>query len=495
MYKEGIQLIVDSKSKTFFSFCFCFLLGILLGSLFDNQLMKWDFLSVYVSFFVLSTFLVLVWKRRHVRFFTICILFVFIGGARYMLTFPSEHNIVALAGSQAQFTGFVSVEPDVREDGVRYIVRLLPQQEGSGKVYIKNTLYPQYSYGDVLEVSCLLQKPTPIENFRYDKYLEKFQIFTLCISPKIQKLEGKRGNIFMRSLLSLKKRVEENIEKLWPEPYASFMAGILYGYRGGLGKLADDFQRTGVTHIIAISGYNITIVASFLVTILTYLFIPRKKGFYIVLCMIGIFTLFAGASASVVRAAIMGMLILMAQQFGRLSHAGNALILAAALMCLQNPRVLLFDAGFQLSFLATLGLLYILPIFQKIFQNVPEYLGIKDITLGTLSATMITLPLIVYQFGRVSLVALPVNIFILPLIPVIMYLGFLVVFFSFFFMPIALILSFFTYMVMTYVVGVVKIFSKLPFASYEMSIPIWSVTFCYGIIFLFLYFHKKKLIK
>jgi len=497
MYKEGVQLIVQSKSKTFFSFCFCFLLGILFSSLFENLLLSVKFLFIYYFLFLCVALVLFFWEKKTYRFFLLCIFFFFLAISRYVFIFPNDMDIVHFSGSEKTFQGFVSEEPDIREDGVRYVLTVIPNSEDeknkmTGKVYLKNTLYPEYRYGEMLHVTCTLERPGIIDTFRYDKYLEKSGIFTLCLFPQIHALPSEKGNFFLKRVLSLKALVAKKVERLWHEPYSSFIAGVLYGYRGGLGVLAEDFNRTGVTHIIAISGYNITLVASFLVTFLTYLYIPRKKAFYIVMVAIMCFTFFAGASASVVRAAIMGILVLFSQQVGRLSHSGNALIFAAAVMCLHNPLVLLWDAGFQLSFLATLGLVYINPLFQEKFQNIPDFFGLRDICIGTCSATLMTLPLIMYQFGRVSLVSLVVNILVLPVIPFIMYVGFMVIVLSFIFPFLSIFLSFVARGAMEYVIQIVQMFSHFSFASLEISIPIWLLTFVYGELFFFLYTYRKK---
>ena len=151
----------------------------------------------------------------------------------------------------------------------------------TGKVYFKNNLYPRYQYGDVLQISCNIKKPEPIEDFRYDKYLKNFNVDALCTYPSVEKNGSEMGNPIMRVILQAKNAVAQKINVLWHEPHASFVAGLLYGYRGGLGKLSDEFHRTGVTHIVAISGYNITIVSSFFMILLMHLYVPRKKAFFI----------------------------------------------------------------------------------------------------------------------------------------------------------------------------------------------------------------------
>jgi competence protein ComEC len=324
-------------------------------------------------------------------------------------------------------------------DGVRYIASSqfisdknngnlsYEKTEVEGKFYFKSGLYPRYNYGDKLRITCILKKPEPVEDFRYDKYLARYNVFVDCSPLKIEKIGESAGNIFLEKIFAIKAVIAGRINKLWHEPYASFMAGLLYGYRGGLGTLNDLFSRTGVTHIVAISGYNITIISTILIALCTRLYIPRKKAFWLIIFGIFVFVIFAGASASVVRAGIMGVIVLLTKQVGRKAQVSNVMILTALIMTLQNPYILVWDVGFQLSFISTLGLVYLVPILEKYFTWVPEKFSLRDSLVTTLGAIVATLPLILYQFNRLSVVSPIVNIFILWILPWIMFAGFFVV--------------------------------------------------------------------
>jgi competence protein ComEC len=192
-----------------------------------------------------------------------------------------------------------------------------------------------------------------------------------------------------------------------------------------------------------------------------------------------VFVIFAGASASVVRAAIMGILVLIARQSGRTSSIGNVLILTAVGMSLQNPFVLIWDAGFQLSFLSTLGLVYLSPLISPVFKKIPEFFGLKETFISTLSAIGSTLPLILFQFGRLSIVAPVVNILILWIIPWIMIAGAAAVAISFIFLPFGRLIGFVAYVGMSYIIRMVTFFAHLPFASLHMRIPSWLMVLLY----------------
>jgi len=391
--------------------------------------------------------------------------------------------------TQQAFSGVVVREPDVRMDSVRYTVKT----DEFGLVLVKYLLYPRLSYGDELRITCTLRKPEPIEDFRYDMYLARFNIYTTCSRPYIQKVGEKHAHMFMFYILRAKEIAAQRINELWPEPHASFMAGLLYGYRGGLGSLNEHFSRTGVTHIVAISGYNITIISMILMNICSYLLIPRKKAFYYIVFGICVFLIFAGLSASVVRAGIMGIIVLVARQLGRPSRIANVLLLTAVFMTMHSPHIVLWDAGFQLSYISTLGLIYITPTIEKYFMRIPEVFALRESVTTTLSAIVATLPLILFQFKRFSSVAPIVNVLILWIIPWIMSIGFFAVVLSYIAMPIAEVLVWISYIGMHYIIVVVKFFSGLSYAAIDISISSWLMMLGYAIIIV--YIKQKNAIK
>ena len=488
-------VIINSKSKRFLLYCFSFLLGVAAISILDKQ---FDLLYLYISLFAAIFFLIIFWGNNKKRFFAFLFLVCILGITRYQLAFPlASNHVSAYNGEKIELTGYVVAEPDVRMDGVRYVLEVVRgtgrDLSVQGRVYVKSGLYPRYSYGDVVNLDCNLKAPEPVEDFQYDKFLARYGVFSICEGARIKRVATGEGNTLFRLVLSLKEVVAEKINTLWHEPYASFMAGLLYGYRGGLGQLNELFSRTGVTHIVAISGYNITIIATLLITFCINLYIPRKRAFWFVVAGIVVFLIFAGLSASVVRAGIMGILVLVAKQIGRLSRVGNVLALTAVIMTIHNPFILIYDAGFQLSFLSTLGLVYLSPQIGKYFTKIPEAFGIRESLITTLAATIMTLPLILYQFGRLSIVAVPVNMLILWIIPFIMTIGFFAVVASFLFMPLGIIISWIAWAGMLYITSIVTWFAGLKFAAVDIKIPFVLALLLYAILFYKMWKSLKKI--
>lgn len=474
----GMEGLMQSKSKTFLTFCFCFLAGILAGSLYNrsaSMAAMWIAVISFISWAVIF--------RRHPRatFVLLGASFLFLGFARYTTALPTP---LSTSEKETVFNAYVAAEPDVRQDGVRYVVRPIDgiELESRHRIYLKTQLYPRYEYGDVLYIGCLLQKPEAFEGFRYDMYLLSKGVSLVCDFPRVEKADGEAGSRVLRGLYGVKYQIADQVHRLWHEPYAGFMAGLLYGYRGGLGRLQEEFQRTGVTHIIAISGYNMTIIASMLTTFCISLWIPRKKAFWLVTFGLGVFVVFVGLSGSVVRAGIMGFLVIFAKQLGRVSRIGNAMAMSAVLMTWANPFLLAWDAGFQLSFLATIGLIYVAPLFDFRLEKYVPPVWLREPLAATLSAMILTLPLILFQFGRLSIVAPVVNLLVLPFIPWLMMGGFVSVAMSFLFYPLGQAAAWVTWILMRILVGIVEIFAGFSFASVEARLPIWAMLLSYGVL-------------
>lgn len=428
-----------------------------------------------------------------------------IGILRYILLFPeiTSERVEYYAPNKVEIVGIVATEPDVRLDSTRYVVETYQVvvsgtvKNVSGRVYMKSDRYPQYKYGDQLKIKCALEKPEPIvdeltgQTFRYDLYLALQKVFALCNRPQINRLSGGHGDYVFAAILQAKSGLANKISELWPEPEASFMAGLLYGYRGGLGELNELFSRTGVTHIVAVSGFNISVIATILITTATYAQVRRQKAFWLVSAGIVGFVIFTGASASVVRAGVMGIIALLAKHVGRMSRIGNVMLAAAVLMVLQNPLVLWYDAGFQLSFLSTLGLVYVSPLLQKFEKYLPEFLGLRENIISTFAAIISTLPLILYQFGRLSLVAPIVNVLILWLISWLMLAGTMAVVVGAIIPGLGIFIAWPAHLGMQYIITVVTWFASLPFASVDIRAPAWLAILVY-ILLLILFFRQNK---
>ena len=425
-------------------------------------------ITVMVGIFIFG-FLFLIFsffkKDRRKIIFGFCILMLAFGVWRsheIMSRRPSEISQSFIVGQKADFNGAVVEEPDRRSDFAQYVLK----NERFGRILVKTNLYPEYFYGDILKISGNLEKPENFSGFDYQNYLAKDNIFLISRNPEITLLNRPESLNFYAYLLILKKNFIAIIDKILSEPKSSFLAALLVGARRTLpDNLTSAFNITGTSHIVAISGYNISIISIMMLNFLSYLLLPRRLIFWIVIISILMFTLIAGAGASVVRAAIMGGLLVLAGREGRFYLVTNAIVFAGAAMLFANPYLLRYDTGFQLSFLAALGLIYLAPHFNRWFAGLPNFLSFRANLSATLSAQIMTFPIIFWEFGRVSLVATLANVLILPAIPTTMLFGFLSGLSGFISLKIAEILILPAWFLLSYQIFVVKILSILPLAS------------------------------
>lgn len=377
----------------------------------------------------------------------------------------------------------------------------------SGRILLTANLYPEFFYGDFLLIAGTLKKPEPFsyENdggqeveFKYDNYLSRYQIFSLIYYPEEIKILARfQGNIILQKLFNFKRLLIGRVNELLPEPQASFLGGLLWGARSGLPPdLLEGFNRTGTTHIIALSGFNITIIGVLLFLLAPWVYLKRQQAYWLVLATIVLFVLFTGGQASVMRAAVMGILALTAYYLGRPKAIFVLLVFAAGFMVILNPLVLFYDVGFQLSFLATIGLIYLAPNWEKKFLWLPKKFALRESVVATLSAIFMTMPLIAYEFGRVSLVAPVTNIFILPAIPGIMLVGFLAILISLVSFTAGQWIAYAVWFFLSYVINIVKFTASFSWAQIFVSISDSRlVAGIYFLIFFYLIYLERFSLK
>ncbi|HLD27803.1 MAG TPA: ComEC/Rec2 family competence protein [Patescibacteria group bacterium] len=493
------------KSQLVFYACLAFILGVGLAS--------FVFIGWLVLYFTgLAGIIVLIFSKPKSLpfFFALCSLFFVFGLARYQLSIPkiderhlsfynNQPEVEFYERQSVSFKGLVLDEPDVRKDHVKLKVESRELKVGSevkkveGRVLIKTDLYPQYDYGDVLQIDCRLVEPEPIEDFAYEKYLALSGIYSLCYNGRIEKIDVGRGNWFKSTVFKIKAKIVQTSGQILPEPQASFLGGLLWGAKKGLPEeVLENFNKTGVTHIIAVSGYNITIIAVALTNIFIGLGLSRVKAFWLIVLGIVFFIVITGSPASIVRAGLMGLVVLTAQTVGRAAKMRNTLAVVCLLMLLFNPKILIWDAGFQLSFLATIGLIYLAPRLKKYTTRLPQTFGLRESFTTTLSAIILTAPLIIFQFGRFSFLALPANLLILPIIPLNMAVGFLAVVGGLIWLPLGQVIGYVSWIILTYVLKLTEILGGLAFASTPLPGLHW-IFMAAGYLFIgFIIFKNQK---
>ncbi len=444
-----------------------------------------SFVSLGASFapFLLLLVGVLFLVNRKTIIFSVFLLCVALGIFRYDLADRNgtHMDLDSSIGHSVMLTGLIADEPDEREK----VTRLVVQTEKT-KVLVTTSREPQYVYGDSVSVRGVLERPenftdeTTLREVDYRTYLEKDGIYYEMFLPSIEVLARGKGNFIVDKLFALKHAFIGNINRLIPQPHAGLLAGLVVGAKQSLGKkLLDDFRTVGVIHIVVLSGYNITIIARFIERLFSAL--SRRKRLVLAAGAMLLFAITVGASATVVRATVMALLALLARGTGRLYAVTRALLIAGTLMLIHNPKILVFDTSFQLSFLATVGIIYLSPLISNYARWITERFGMREIAVATLATQLFVLPFLLYKTGLLSLVSLPANLLVLAAVPFTMFFGFLAGFFEFVWSVIAMPFAYAAYALLAYELAVVEWFARLPFAAVALSsFPLWLMLLWYA---------------
>ncbi|MCJ7621811.1 MAG: ComEC family competence protein, partial [Anaerolineae bacterium] len=382
---------------------------------------------------LLVAILLLWWSEWRVRLGAAGALLALLGALRYDTSLPSiDASTLAYYNGAGAVTvvGVVAEEPDIRDRYVNLKVSASYLETGGQRHGVKSLVlvqtgrHPSYAYGDELQIEGRLETPPELEDFSYRDYLARQGIHSMMRYGRITVLSQGHGDPFHRVVYAIKSHLQETIARLFPEPTASLLTGILLGVETGIPRsLLEDFNETSTTHIIAISGFNIAIVGG-AIGLLTRRFLGTYRSALVSMLAIALYTILVGAEAAVVRAAIMGAISLVAIIAGRRTFALASLAAAALLMTLWNP-LLLWDVGFELSFAATLGLVLLVQPWEEgvralLSRWVPEEraTGMVRLLSGplliTAAAQLAVWPISLYYFHRLSLVSPLTNFLIIP---------------------------------------------------------------------------------
>ncbi len=423
-------------------------------------------------------------RRPRVAIAVFSLIAVALGAVRYELSRPvvDDYSIVKFNdGVEVAVRGTVARDPEKSGKTLRLYVSLTEKNGGwkwyevSGNVLVFAPEYADYRYGDVLEIVGKPETPTVFEDFDYRQYLADRQIYTTMLYPKITIIERDKGSQLLAALYSWRKDVGGSLARALPEPQAALAQGILLGTRGNIPpEVKAYFRDSGATHVLAISGANLSIIAAMLAAVFTWIF-GKRRGIYVYLTagIIWAYAVFTGLEPPVMRGAVMASLFLTAELLGRQKSAFPALAFSGTVMALADPAVL-WDVSFQLSFMAMAGLILIYPPFSIIGRRlIGKFLGekgaipgiavmINDGVAASLSATVAVFPLTVNYFGALSLAAVPATLLALPALPPIIVLGAVTGLSGLFFPAAAQVIGWLAWLPLTYLLDVVKIAAEVP---------------------------------
>lgn len=439
------------------------------------------FIATLLSFNIVPVFLFafgfFITGKKHVAIFVALFLF----GVLRVHIYETQKPEYVPYGNYIETRGKIVNEIDMRMD-----VQKIAIDTEYGRVLINISPYEVFHFGDEVSVRGVIDAPSnDIDGFNYAGYLARYRIWSVMKNPNVELIESPgfsmRGNLYF-----IKGIMEKRLNKIFFEPEASFAAGLLLGSRKGMPPiLADAFQAVGLTHIVAISGYNISLVIAVIFLLLGFL--PLKARVIASSVSIFLFVILVGASAAVVRAGIMGSLTLWGLFSGRKSQAFFGLLWSMVLMSVMNPYTLVFDVGFQLSFASTFGLLIFSPILEDFVPQFGRAKILREAFLLTLSAQITTLPLILFHFGRLSLISVLANVIVAPFLPPAML-----------FSALALVFGKWVGAVAWFYLRVVEssaiLFAKIPFSNVALALSWKGFLVMYLLIFFFAFrFYKSKL--
>jgi competence protein ComEC len=501
-----------TKSKIFLYFCLAFIGGIFLSSVISvSQL-------AVLGFLVLGVFLIAIfWKYKKLVVMGFCLL-ILMGGVWH-------HQQAELKISNRElkdigyyndleipitFRGMIVKEPDIRSSNIKLTIgveEIKQFENGSrtikGRVLVTVNRYPEYNYGDELEITGKLLTPKEFEDFNYKDYLAKDGIYSVMYWPEIEVIAEKQGNFVYAKILSFKNKLRESIYSSLSPPQSSILGAIILGDKR---KISDEWKQklnvAGVRHITAVSGLHTIILSGILMWLGMRLGLWRGQAFYFAIILLALFIIMVGLPASAVRAGIMAGIFLFAQKIGRMRSADRAIVFAATLMLIQNPLLLRLDVGFQLSFLAALGIIYLMPVFQYWFSKIPNFrffpIGsffspVRGLLAMTFAAQIFTLPILIYNFGYMSRIAPLANVLVVPLLPYIMVLGFVFGLVGMFWQPLGWVFSFPALFLLTYLTKIVDWFSGFSWASLTIENIHWGwLIVAYLVLGYFTWWLNKK---
>lgn len=444
---------------------------------------------------------------RRDRLTLACLCFFALGAARYSFTqrpLPADHVAWRAGRGWVSLAGVVDAPPDVRDSHVNLRVRAerigpaTAPEAASGHVLVQAPRAATFHYGDRVQVSGSLLTPPEYDDFSYRDYLARRGIYALLPAESLEVIGRDAGSPWLGAIYTLREHSTAVIERLLPSPQAPLLIGILLGDESGIpADVREAFNRTGAAHVLAISGANIAILLRVLMGLLAPL-AGRRRALWLSSALVFGYAVLVGWDPAVVRAAIMGVLALIALQTRRRAHGITSLAFAVWLMTLQSPTVL-WDIGFQLSVAATAGLILFSDDFTRLLdgalrsvfqaETAARLVGwLSEPLVVSLAAQIVTTPLILVYFGRLSVASLLANLLIVSIQPYIMIGGWIALAAGLVWLPVGEVLAWIVWLPLTYMLWVVEALARFSWASVEAGLPasaawaFYALLLAYGLI-------------
>lgn len=349
------------------------------------------------------------------------------------------------------------------------------------------------------EVISMIGKVDKIENFsdsfNYEKFMQSKNVYFTLNKPTITFKNKKDISVFETKILHIRQSLLKKIYEIYPENHATLLAGLLIWAKENLDKeMLTNFNNAGLTHIISVSGFNIAIIIIFLWYLLK--FVPVILRAFIITWVVLCFVFVVWDAVAVIRAAIMWLVGYYILILGRKAESLSLLLLTAFGMVVYNPLILNYDISFHLSFLAVLGLLYFQEFFKKIFFFLPKTFAIQESFVLTLSALVTTLPIMIFNFGQVSLLAPISNILVWGMIPFTMLFGFLSILGEYISSQLWYVIGYINFFFLDFIIKVAYFIGHLEFSVLKVDLWMyaiyWEIIYFLLLVFWILYFKQEK---
>ncbi len=467
------------------------ILGIFTGSLLQLP-------AVLVCCGLLPVPFVFFWPEYRPKLVLVALSLMLFFSAAWYFSYRSstEPAMSAFNGSPVEVYGMVETPPESKnslsrfELSAREITVDNKTLKTEGTLLVFTSLYPEYRYGDRLRLKGMIDAPPVFQDFDYQAYLAGKGIYSVMMYPSVEAAGHEAGSRLMAWIYDLRWGMAQSLSSALPEPQAGLAQGILLGIRSNLpDPLKNDLAVTGTSHLLAISGVNLTNIAGILITVGLWLF-GRRHYIYVWLALVTIwfYALLTGMQPPVVRSVIMASIFLLSELLGRQKNLLAALMFSAAIMVGVTPQVLR-DVSFQLSFLAMIGLIFIAPPLQAAAKKVINRVTgedslasgvegvVSDSLCISLAATIVVWPVIACNFGIISIIGPFSTLLIAPVLTPIIFSAALTASLGLISPPAAQVVGWIAWVFLSYMLWLVNAFAGLSLVSFN-SIRVHGAIVC-----------------
>lgn len=487
------------RSKVFIFFLISFFVWVFVCNI------LWDFalITLFLSWVMVILFIILCFMKKYHLF-----LLIISCGITFGAFYSGIYNYYIankITYMQPYYNKQVSVIWEVKElykksnNSYSYIIKLQSLDDKkvwniSGLMYYSP--YLKLSLWDIISFESELLWITDFsQEFHYQKYLQTKNIYAQFFVNELNIIKTNNLPTWRQFIVDTRQSILENVYNTYPKNEAIFLAWILIGAREDMPEsLRNSLNNSGLTHLVAVSGFNITIIIIFLWFLLQGLPLFLRVGI-ISFCLV-FFVFLVGENIPVIRAGIMGWIGYIILTFGRKTDSLALLLFTAFLIVLYQPLYLNYDTSFHLSFLAVLGLLYFQDFWTKIFYFLPKFFAIKESFVLTMSALTTTLPIMIFSFGQVSLFSPITNMLVWWAIPFAMLFGFLAIIAQFFSSLLGFIVWFINYFILKYIILIADFFWNLDISVFKIDFWFFWIYLEIGyfmiLIYWIIYFKQKE---